>query len=100
MVPIVEKQKPHIAYPQAEIGVFSKQNDPYKLTDIKLNLNYLELDITYAGGCKEHDFKLIGSPEIKNGVREVQLVHISKGDDCKALIKQKLIFSISNVLEY
>lgn len=90
----------HIAYPQAEIGSFSKENDAYQLTDVKLNSNYMELTVSYGGGCKEHAFRLIGSPEIKNGVRQLQLVHKSNGDNCKALKEEKLVFAISNLAEH
>lgn len=105
----VNPDKPdiYVAYPQAEIGSFSKHNDPYNLTLVKLDRNYMELTVTYSGGCQEHEFKLIGSPTIeksvsggRQGIRKVQLVHNAKGDNCKAIKEEKLVFSISNLAEH
>ncbi|MES2587826.1 MAG: hypothetical protein V4622_02530 [Bacteroidota bacterium] len=85
-------------YPQAIIGEFSKSNDPYKIKSIKLERNYVIIEVTYSGGCEVHDFQLIGSKFLSKSIpaiRNVQLVHNKKNDSCKKLVTEKLKFSIS-----
>lgn len=89
-------------YPEAKIGEFHQKNDPYKINSIKIEGNYIIIEISYSGGCETHQFDLIGSKLItksKPTIRNLQLVHDNKGDICKALITEKLKFSISILAE-
>lgn len=90
-------------YPQAEIGFFSKKNDPFKIIGATIKGNFMEIEVTYSGGCELHDFKLIGNQSLSKSVpplRNIQLIHDAKNDACKKLITEKVTFSISNLAEH
>lgn len=91
-------------YPQAEIGPYVKDSDPVKIKSITLNRNLLTLEVSYAGGCVDpHEFRLVGSPMLTKSlppVRNVQLYHNAKGDNCKAMKTEKLTFSITRLAEH
>ncbi|TNE55040.1 MAG: hypothetical protein EP338_04825 [Bacteroidetes bacterium] len=96
-------EKHYEAYPPAVIGKFQKINAPCQIKELTLKRNLLEIDVTYGGGCAEHQFELIGSEKLEEGspkVRKVQLVHKNGGDQCKALKREKLTFSISQLAEH
>ena len=98
----VEKHEGKEQYPQAIIGEFSKSNAPYKILSVKLQRNYLEIEVSYSGGCEQHEFNLIGSKYLSKSlppIRNVQLVHLDKQDKCKSIVTEKLKFSISSLAE-
>ncbi len=90
-------------YPQAEIGPYQKGSDPVTIKSVSLKRNILTIEVSYSGGCVEpHDFRLIGSPMMTKSlppIRNVQLFHQAKGDNCKALKTEKLQFSIVRLAE-
>ena len=89
-------------YPQAEIGPFSKKNDSFKIIHATIRGNFMEIEVSYSGGCDMHEFRLIGNQSLSKSVpplRNIQLVHNAKNDACKKLITEKVTFSISNLAE-
>lgn len=89
-------------YPQAVIGSFLKHSDPFTIKNIDLNKNLIEIEVIYTGGCQVHNFQLIGSDILTKSIppiRNVQLVHINKGDNCKAIVTEKIKFNISELAE-
>jgi hypothetical protein len=85
-------------YPQAEIGQILEKPEPIKINSVTIERNFMIFDVTYSGGCENHDFKLVGSKIVTKSlppVRPIQLQHFSYGDQCKALKTEKLKFSIS-----
>lgn len=89
-------------YPQAILGEVSKNNSPYKILNIKLQRNYLEIEVSYSGGCENHKFNLIGSKYLSKSlppIRNVQLVHLDMQDKCKSIVTEKLKFGISSLAE-
>jgi hypothetical protein len=90
-------------YPEAVIGEFEKSSDPYKILDVSITGNFMEIVVQYGGGCVDlHDFKLIGSPNLAKSLppqRVIQLVHDNKDDNCKALITKTLKFSVTNLAD-
>lgn len=85
-------------YPQAEIRDLAKHSDPFKIISTEIKGNFMEFEVSYAGGCETHEFKLVGSPVLTKSIppiRNIQLEHDNKGDQCKAIKTQKLKFSIS-----
>lgn len=87
-------------YPQAEIDEFSKVNDAYDLKSVKIEGNFMIFEVSYSGGCEQHEFRLIGSKMLSKSlppIRAIQLAHNGRGDKCKSIVTEKLKFSISNL---
>lgn len=85
-------------YPQAEIKELAKYSDPFKIISTEIKGNFMEFEVSYAGGCETHEFKLVGSPILTKSlppIRNIQLEHDNKGDKCKAIKTEKLKFAIS-----
>ncbi|MGV3629704.1 MAG: hypothetical protein ACO1O6_00765 [Bacteroidota bacterium] len=91
-------------YPEAEIGPYKKDSAPVTIKSMSLKRNILTLEVSYQGGCVDmHDFRLIGSNMLTKSlppIRNVQLFHDAKGDNCKALKTEKLKFSITRLAEH
>ena len=65
---------------------------------LDLHENTLYLNISYSGGCEDHEFILLGLKELSQEdppKRKVQLYHNNNGDNCRELITQKLKLDIS-----
>jgi len=70
----------------AAIGDFAKSSDAIQIDTVEVRGNILYIDVTYSGGCEEHDFEVIGSPMIAKSmppIRAIQLVHHANGDTCR-----------------
>lgn len=79
------------------IGKF-RDSESYKIISVELDENILQLDITYNGGCKSHEFELVGSSFIMKSLppkRGIQLYHHKSNDDCRELVNDRLFFDIS-----
>ncbi len=88
----------------AEIGKINDHapSDPITIDTIEIRRNIMYIDVTYSGGCEEHDFKVIGSNAIAKSmpaIRSVQLIHNANGDSCRALKKVKLEVYIEDLAE-
>ena len=58
------------------------------------------IDLTYGGGCKDHEFQLIGSLAIAKSyppIRGIQLVHKANEDNCRALVRKRLEVNIEEI---
>lgn len=65
--------------------------------DILLEGNFLVLDVSYSGGCEEHEFTLYaerGFVETNPPGAEVYVSHESNGDACRQFIEETLVFNI------
>lgn len=85
-------------YPQAILGPTNQKSDSYKIISVEIERNFMIIEVTYSGGCETHEFSLYGNEAITRSIppnRSLQLVHKSNGDMCKALVTEKLKFSIS-----
>lgn len=59
----------------------------------------LTLNVSYNGGCKDHNFQLLGSKMIQKSlppIRNLMLIHNANNDDCRELIERELKFNISD----
>lgn len=77
----------------AVIGETNLPTDMVNVTNVKVVGNKMLIDISYSGGCAEHEFKLNGSPMIAKSlppIRAIQLIHNANGDKCKKMIMQTL----------
>ncbi|MDG2124832.1 MAG: hypothetical protein P8J87_14100 [Verrucomicrobiales bacterium] len=79
------------------------QLDGFSLREVSLEGCKLTIDVTYSGGCREHEFQLFMSPSVFAESAPVQaslwLQHNGNGDICRALISETLEFDISPVIE-
>lgn len=58
----------------------------------------LVLDVSYAGGCAEHDFNLLTNGKYKSSYPpeiEIKLIHDNNDDGCRAVIDKKLYFNLT-----
>jgi hypothetical protein len=84
----------------SSIGSFPEKNDQTTINSAKIEGNNLILEVSYGGGCEEHDFSLVGSQMISKSlppIRAVKLIHDAHEDKCKAFIMKTLTFDISNM---
>lgn len=91
----IEPSKNVLFKPSTELT--SIKTDPVSIDTIKISGNQLEIGVTYGGGCNSHEFNLyIDTVLSKTGVptTRVELVHDAKGDECKAIIIENLIFNL------
>jgi hypothetical protein len=82
----------------ATIGEFPASSDPIKIDTVQIVGNKMLISVSYAGGCGNHNFKLIGSQQIAKSmppIRAVKLFHTIDNDDCKKMITRVLHFDIS-----
>jgi hypothetical protein len=81
----------------------SLQLDPFTLNDAETAGDSLALNITYSGGCLEHDFTLFMSPSAFMESFPVQanlyLWHDDKDDACDAIITTTVSFSLDPLVD-
>lgn len=81
-----------------KLGEFPQESTPITIEKAEIVGNELLLEVSYGGGCQEHEFKLIGSEMISKSlppIRTIKLIHNGNNDLCKALIMQTLKYDIS-----
>ncbi len=81
----------------ATLGDISEKSDPFTISNVSLSGKNLKINITFSGGCKEHNFKLLGSEAISKSLppqRSIVLIHQSNGDACKKLVEKTLTFNV------
>ena len=73
--------------------------DPFSLIDAHVDdMNQLHITIEYSGGCKPHEFKILGSRAVLKSMpaqRPVLIVHNANGDECRSLIREEILVDIS-----
>lgn len=82
---------------KATLGEIPENSDPVKIKSATISGNIMTLEVTYSGGCKDHEFQLIGREMISKSlppIRSVKLVHTGNEDMCDALIMKTLKFDI------
>ena len=83
----------------AQIGK-SAVSESFTIQEASINGNVLRVTVSYIGGCEEHQFELIGNPNIAKSlppIRSIELVHKSNGDACKEKMEETLLINISNL---
>lgn len=71
---------------------------PIGISEALVTGNKLSLTVKYSGGCKKHDFQLVGHKMISKSrppQRSIKLYHNTNGDDCREIIEEILVFDIS-----
>ncbi|MCG8577455.1 MAG: hypothetical protein MI810_21420 [Flavobacteriales bacterium] len=70
------------------------------INSVLLKGDLLTLSVQYSGGCEEHEFKLVGSKHVEKTMpvkRGVKLYHDNKGDGCRELVEDILVFDIKDL---
>ena len=76
---------------------FQSPRDAVYINEINIKSDKLTVNISYGGGCKDHNFSLIGSNEYLESypVRtSLLLSHQSNNDTCTAFFTQMLVFNL------
>lgn len=74
-----------------------KNNDSFSITNAFIWEDVLTVDVTYSGGCKEHDFQLVwDGTVIKTLPPQIDLfiIHNNNQDPCKAMVSNELQFTL------
>jgi hypothetical protein len=82
---------------EATIGTTSLTGDPFDINAIWIEGNVMHLSISYSGGCGEHTFQCIGSPQISKSLppkRSISVIHTNHEDFCKKRITDTLKINI------
>ena len=99
-LPWIQNESPQRLPENPELGKYPSQSDQVDILDAKISGNIITLKIGYSGGCKNHEFSIIGSQMISKSlppIRNIQLIHNSNDDNCKSYITQNLEYDISNL---
>ena len=75
-----------------------KDNATTTINSATIDQNNLTLEVSYSGGCEEHEFSLMGSKMIQKSLppkRGIFLYHQNNGDSCRELKEETLVFDIS-----
>jgi hypothetical protein len=78
-------------------SIESYKFDRYTLNDIRVNENYITVNVSFSGGCRNHVFNLIAKEYFGDSSRpEVKLVlsHDSNFDPCESYVTEDHIFSV------
>ena len=74
-------------------------SDPFNIMSGEITDDCLKIEVSYGGGCKEHDFSLYYEhlPPLSPYSGSLLLSHDAKGDLCEALITETLYFDLTAV---
>jgi hypothetical protein len=95
IIPNVEEKSNVIV---AELGDLNTKSAPFKISSVQIVGNIMTLEVNYSGGCKEHDFKMIGSNMIAKSmppIRSIKLIDSVMDDSCKKLEIKNITVDIS-----
>ncbi|MFT5819434.1 MAG: hypothetical protein ACI8ZM_000658 [Crocinitomix sp.] len=73
-------------------------SDPIGITSVVIDKNKMRIGVKYSGGCKKHEFELMGHKMISKSIppqRTIRLFHRADNDDCRELIEEIIVFDIS-----
>ncbi len=76
--------------------------DPYSIEEAETVQDTLQLTVSYAGGCEEHQFGLVAYSYFLDSFpvqAQVLLTHDAYGDACEALLTETLVFDLSPLKE-
>lgn len=77
-----------------------EENDAFEITNAEIKGNDLILNVTYSGGCQEHEFKAYSNNMYMKSMPPILglfIAHNSNGDNCRTLVEKTLRFDLSSV---
>jgi hypothetical protein len=74
----------------------TEPRDPITINNIKLQKNILSFNVSYGGGCEDHDFQLISTSFMESYPVQVNILlsHEDNDDPCDMWITETLLFNI------
>lgn len=84
---------------KAVLGDF-KDSDSYKIKSISVKGNTMLMEITYPGGCANHQFELIGQSMIMKSLppkRSIILIHDNGDDKCRSIVTRTIEVDIKDL---
>ena len=75
----------------------SAPRDPVTINNIWLIKDFLKFNISYGGGCEDHEFKLIATSFMESYPVQVNIIlsHEDNDDPCDMWITETYIFNLS-----
>lgn len=80
--------------------VASWVEDPYTIRDARVSGDQLVIDLSFSGGCEDHDFRLVRADAFmeSNPVQlRLLLAHDGHDDACEALLQPTLTIDITSI---
>lgn len=78
------------------------QIDLFAINDVQVTEDELRINVSYGGGCEEHEFNLINVINPSDGggqqIDVLYLSHNANNDLCEAAITEQLCFDISEIV--
>lgn len=76
-------------------------NAPLTIKSIKLVGDAIEMKVSYVGGCKTHEFNLVADKllDSESTIISLNLSHDDKGDRCKKIVTDCLVFDLSPLVK-
>ena len=74
-----------------------QKTDAFTINSVEVVGNIMNIDISYSGGCQEHEFTMTGSSVISKSlppIRSVQLIHNANGDTCREMKTKTVAINI------
>ena len=70
--------------------------DPLTINDVQIKKNFLIFNVSYGGGCEEHEYQLIATSFMESYPVQVNILlsHEDNDDPCDMWVKETLIFNI------
>jgi hypothetical protein len=82
--------------------ILSSYKDKARIRSISVQQSILIMDVSFGGGCEEHEFSLYSLPAFSSErmiQADLYLSHNGKGDLCKAMVHKRLIFNLLPLLD-
>ena len=83
-----------------DMEAFRDSSDPIQIKGVSISGDFLNIDVQYSGGCKEHEFELIGSGMFMKSLppkMAVSLKHNANADGCRQMIETSLKFNVKDL---
>jgi len=83
-------------------SVEGKPLDPLNIDSVWVSGNTLNITVQYGGGCRVHTIELFtdGKTTVSiPGMIDLRLTHNANGDNCKALVRETLVFNLTGLCE-
>jgi hypothetical protein len=81
-------------------GTSTTRSDRADIVEASLRGDLLRVEVSFGGGCAEHDFALVHTGEFMESEpvqTVVNLAHDGHGDMCRALLRRELAFDLGPV---
>ncbi len=94
---VTSEEQTEPAHDVATFGDVTQQSDPVTVLNATINGNILSIEVSYSGGCQDHEFNLTGSIAIMKSLppkRAIKLMHNSNEETCRELITETLTYDI------